>query len=97
MSFSNEPILTCPAAVRLFKKLRDKPGWEKLYHERLMGGWSMELPQGFLTESVTPLPNGEVWLLAKNGEVVAWKYHPDIKCALFISISYPRGLIGYQP
>jgi len=86
-----------PAAIRRSTKIRNKPGWEKRYHARLMEGWMLELPNDFVTTSVTALPNGEVWLLGSTGEVMAWKYHADIESALFINITTIRSFIGYQP
>jgi hypothetical protein len=46
--------------------------------------------------SIAPMPNGEVWMVTKAGQVVAWRFHRDVGEALFISIT---GNVdgGYKP
>jgi hypothetical protein len=46
--------------------------------------------------SIAPMANGEVWMVTKAGEVVAWRFHRDIAVALFISISSNVDS-GYEP
>ena len=57
----------------------------------------MNLPDGALEiASIAPMPNGEVWMVTRAGEVFAWRFHRDIGVALFISISGNLDE-GYKP
>ena len=90
--------------------LLEGDAWDARWEELRMDGWRqplslaiddtvsvMDMPDKALEiASITPMPNGEVWMVTRVGEVVAWRFHRDIGVALFISISSNVDR-GYNP
>ena len=68
--------------------------WDSRFGELTDQGWFYVTEAKIAT--ITPMPNGEVWMVTVDGEVIAWKFHRDVEVAMFISIS---GNVhgGYEP
>ena len=85
--------------------------WDDRYEELRNDGWRqplalasglstvsvINLPDGAIEiASIAPMPNGEVWMVTRAGEVFAWRFHRDVEVAMFISISANVDE-GYKP
>ena len=68
--------------------------WDSRFEELTGQGWLYVTEEKIAT--ITPMPNGEVWMVTVDGEVIAWRFHRDVEVAMFISIS---GNVhgGYEP
>jgi hypothetical protein len=59
--------------------------WDSRYEELNYEGWSRVIKKKIAT--ITRMPDGEIWMLTIDGEVIAWRFHRDVETAMFISIT----------
>ena len=59
--------------------------WDARFEQLTDYGWRRVEKVKIAT--ISPVPNGDIWMVTVDGAVIAWRFHRDVEVAMFISIT----------